>query len=133
MTVKRLMLALVLTLVMMFGATASAHACDSISGKWCGKRHSRAYNKRVLKEVAKKRGYSSKDISRLMRIAKRESHWGNRAANGPCKGMFQVNTHKPKSTWANPYWNTNRAISYIEKRYGSPAGAIRHIQRTGWY
>ncbi len=127
------MLALVLTLLMVFGATTSAQACESRTSKWCGKHHSKAFNQRALKSVAKKRGYSSKDISRLMRIAKRESHFGNRAVNGPCKGMFQVNTKKPKSKWANPYWNTYRAISYIEGRYGSPAGALRHIARTGWY
>ena len=121
----------VLTLLLLI--PANAYACKGIESKWCGKRHSRAYNKRVLREIAKKHGYSTADIKRLNFIAKRESHWGNRATNGPCKGMFQVNTRKPISKWANPYWNTNRAIHYIKKRYGSPAGAVRHIGRTGWY
>lgn len=124
---------MVLALTVVFGAATSAQACESRTSKWCGKRHSQVFNKRAIKTVAKKRGYSSADISRLLRIAKRESHFRNKATNGPCKGMFQLNTRKSKSKWANPYWNTNRAITYIKKRYGSPGGALRHIRRTGWY
>ena len=83
--------------------------------------------------VAKSRGYGSKNTKRLLWIAERESGYRNWATNGPCKGMFQVNSHKAKSKWANPYWNANRAISYIKGRYGSPSGAIRHIHGYGWY
>ena len=133
MTVRKVALALALSLAMVLGVASTASACESRTSKWCGKNHSDAYNKRVIARVAKSRGYGSKNTKRLLWIAERESGYRNWATNGPCKGMFQVNSHKAKSKWANPYWNANRAISYIKGRYGSPAGAIRHIHAYGWY
>ena len=118
---------------MVFGVASTASACSSVSGTWCGKKHSATYNKRVIRSVAKSRGYGSTNTDRLLWIAKRESTYRNWASNGPCKGLFQVNTHKSKSKWANPYWNTNRAITYIKGRYGTPYKAIQHIHRYGWY
>jgi hypothetical protein len=128
-----MVVALVLSLTMAFGFASSASACESRTSSWCGKKHSVTYNQQVIKKVAKARGYGSTNTSRLMWIAKRESGYRNWATNGPCKGMFQLATQQPKSKWANPYWNTNRAITYIKDRYGTPYRAIQHINRYGWY
>jgi SLT domain-containing protein len=120
-------------MTIVFGLVSAANACDSRTSSWCGKKHSASYNKKVIEKVAKARGYGPTKIKQLKWIAYRESRYRNTATNGPCKGMFQLATRQAKSKWANPYWNTNRAITYIEKRYGSPARAISHIKRRGWY
>jgi len=133
MTVRRIAIATALSLTMLFGLASTATACDGKTAAWCGKKHSVDYNKRAIRKIAKARGYGSTNTDRLLYIAKRESTYRNWVSNGPCKGMFQVATQKSKSKWANPYWNTNRAITYIKDRYGTPYRAIQHIKRYGWY
>ena len=133
MTVRRLTFAVLLSLAMLFGITATASACDGRWDDWCGKNHSTRYNKAAIRRVCDLRGYGSTNTDRMLWIAERESTWRNGATNGPCKGLFQLATQQPKSTWANPYWNTNRAINYIKDRYGTPYKAIRHIRAYGWY
>lgn len=133
MTVRRLTLTIALSLTVFFGITTAAVACDGRYDSWCGKNHAASYNKSAIKRVAELRGYGPENTERMLWIAYRESTYRNWATNGPCKGLFQVNTSKPKSSWANPYWNTNRAITYIKNRYGTPARAIQHIKRYGWY
>ena len=122
----RKLITLSLAALLLFPATAGA--CTAT--KWCGKRHSAAYNKRAIREVCAKR---HSDLSGLMYLARRESHFGNLATNGPCLGMYQLATKQPKRKWASPYWNTNRAITYCRERYGSVAAAVAHSKRTGWY
>lgn len=133
MTVRNVVLAIVLSLTMTLGVASTASACESRTSSWCGKNHSATFNRRVIAQVAKARGYGSTNTDRLMWIANRESTYRNWVTNGPCKGMFQLATGQSKSQWANPYWNTNRAISYIKDRYGTPYRAIQHIHRYGWY
>ena len=133
MTVRRLTLTTLLSLTVFFGIINTASACDGRWEDWCGKNHSSWYNKRAVKRVAELRGYGDANTDRMLWIANRESTYRNWVTNGPCKGLFQMNTSKSKSTWANPYWNANRSISYIKDRYGTPYKAIQHIKRYGWY
>ena len=68
-----------------------------------------------------------------------ESKWNPQAGNpyGPY-GIPQANPGT-KMASAGADWATNPAtqirwgFAYIQGRYGSPAGAWAHIQRTGWY
>jgi SLT domain-containing protein len=122
-------------MAIILGLVSAANACESRTSSWCGKKHSASYNKKVIARVAKARGYGATNIQRLQWIANRESTYRNwvTSPGGACKGLFQLNTRASKSKWANPYWNTNQAITYIKKRYGTPAKAIAHIKKRGWY
>ena len=101
--------------------------------RWCGHKHSKAYNRRAIRAMCAKRHLSKRDTKRMLWLAKRESGQRNLARNGSCKGLFQVMTKQPKWKWANPKWNTRRAIDYIRKRYGSVSAAVAHSKRYGWY
>jgi hypothetical protein len=126
--------ALLAVLVGCMVAAVPAKACDGVHNRWCGKRHSVNYNKRAIRHVARvHRRLSEADTKRLLWLARKESTYRNWATNGSCKGLFQLMTKQPKSKWANPKWNTNRAITYIFDRYGSVANAVAHSQRYGWY
>lgn len=95
-----------------------------------------AKQKRVVKIIkiqAKKKNLSNVQIAALIKIAKRESTFRPTATNGSCKGLFQLKTSFGRSKWADPAWNTRKAIRYIKHRYGSPTAALRHCYRYGWY
>jgi hypothetical protein len=87
----------------------------------------------IIKEVAKAKHYGSKQTRALLKIAKRESGYSATEVTGSCKGVFQLMTHYSRSKWANPRWNTAKAIRYIKHRYGTPTKALAHSYRYGWY
>jgi phage-related minor tail protein/murein DD-endopeptidase MepM/ murein hydrolase activator NlpD len=70
----------------------------------------------------------------------RESGWRTTAKN-PSSGAYGIPQALPGSKMASAGsdWRTNPAtqikwgLGYIASRYGSPAGAWAHSQRTGWY
>ncbi len=76
----------------------------------------------------------------LDKLWKRESSWNHRATN-PSSGAYGIPQSLPasKMAGAGSDWRTNPAtqirwgLGYISGRYGTPAGAWAHSQRTGWY
>jgi SLT domain-containing protein len=88
---------------------------------------------KIIKIQAKKKNLNRIQTAALLKIAKRESTFRPTATNGSCKGLFQLKTSFGRSKWANPAWNTRKAIRYIKARYGSPTAALRHCYRYGWY
>lgn len=70
----------------------------------------------------------------------RESGWRTTARN-PSSGAYGIPQSLPASKMAsagsdwrsNPRTQIKWGLGYIASRYGSPAAAWRHSQRTGWY
>ncbi len=90
-------------------------------------------NIKIIKIEARKKKLSKSQITALLKICKRESWYVATARTGSCKGLFQLKTSYPRSKWANPAWNTRKAIRYIKHRYGTPKKALAHCYRYGWY
>jgi hypothetical protein len=88
---------------------------------------------KVIKTEARKKHLSGAEITALLKICKRESGYIPTARTGSCKGLFQLKTSYGRKDWANPAWNTRKAIRYIKHRYGTPRAALRHCYRFGWY
>lgn len=88
---------------------------------------------KIIKAEAKKKKLSKAEISALLKICKRESGYRPTARNRSCKGLFQLKTSYPRSKWADPAWNTRKAIRYVKHRYGTWQKALRHSYRYGWY
>ena len=123
-TSRILQIALLLTLVLAFAVGAATPAM-ALSAKH-----------RVIKTIetiAKAHHLGAADTSALLKICRMESGYRPTATNGSCKGLFQLMTHFPKSKWANPTWNTTKAIKYIKHRYGTPRAALRFHYAHGWY
>lgn len=119
----RAILVLILVLVFAIGAASPAMALS--------KKQKRVV--KIIKTQARKKHLSKRQISALLKICKRESSFRPTARNRSCKGLFQLKTHYGRKKWANPAWNTRKAIRYIKHRYGSPVAALRHSYRYGWY
>jgi hypothetical protein len=88
---------------------------------------------RIIKAESRKKHLSAAEIKALLKICKRESGYRPTARNHSCKGLFQLKTRYGRSKWANPAWNTRKAIRYIKHRYGTCRAALRHSYRYGWY
>ena len=119
-----MILSLALAAVFTVGAAAPAVAMTASS------------RRRVIATInttAKRHHLSAANSRALITLAKRESSYNPRARNGSCKGLFQLKTSAPRRRWVNATWNTTVAISYMKRRYGSPAKALRHSYRYGWY
>ena len=86
---------------------------------------------RTIRSVAQSKHLSARETSSLLKIARMESGYHPTARNHSCKGLFQLKTRSAQ--WANPAWNTARAIGYIRHRYGSVARALRFHYSHGWY
>jgi len=119
-----MILSLALATVFTVGAAAPALATTAAS---------RRKVVATIKVVARRNHLSAANSRALVTLAKRESSYNPRARNGSCKGLFQLKTSAPKRRWVNATWNTTVAISYMKRRYGSPAKALRHSYRYGWY
>lgn len=85
----------------------------------------------LVRRIARAHGYGAGDVEALVTLCRRESTFRPGATNGSCKGLFQLKTRNPR--WSDPAWNTDSAISYIERRYGSPRAALAHSYSRGWY
>ena len=96
-------------------------------------RSQKAKVKRIIRHETLEHGFTKADVSAMYRLCARESGFRVKAANGPCKGLFQLHTHQPRSKWQNPVWNTSRALTYIKKRYGTPRRALAASYSKGWY
>jgi hypothetical protein len=76
----------------------------------------------------------------LVTVWNRESHWNHKAHNRS-SGAHGIPQALPGSKMrsAGADWRTNPVtqikwgLSYIDRRYGSPCGALRHMNRHGWY
>ena len=79
-------------------------------------------------------GFGSPDVTAMKKIADYESHDHPRSHSSSCFGLFQLSKNMVKGhPWADPVWNTRRALKYIKHRYATPRKAWAHIKRTGWY
>ena len=71
----------------------------------------------------------------LVRLWNKESGWNPNARNP--SGAFGIAQampmHGPQSQSRNPQDQINWGINYILGRYGNPANAWAHSQRTNWY
>jgi len=85
----------------------------------------------LVRRIAKQHRLGAADTAALVELCRRESTFRPTATNGLCKGLFQLKTSS--SRWSDPAWNTDTAIGYIARRYGSPRGAIAHHDAHGWY
>lgn len=88
---------------------------------------------RIIKAQAVKKHLSQAEISAMLKICRRESSFIPTERTGSCKGLFQLQTHYSRAKWANPAWNTRKAIRYVRHRYGTWRAALRHSYRHGWY
>lgn len=85
-------------------------------------------------------GWSNYDFDCLVSLWNRESGW-NPLAHNPSSGAHGIAQALPASKMAshgsdymtNYKTQINWGLSYIKSRYGSPANAWSHSQRTGWY
>lgn len=85
-------------------------------------------------------GWGGNQWGALDRLWQRESGWRWNARN-PSSGAYGIPQALPPSKMASAGadWLTNWAtqinwgLGYIHGRYGNPAGAWRHSERTGWY
>ena len=103
-----------------------------------------AYNKSEVQAYAHdlvlSYGWSEYDFECLVKLWNRESSWNLNAVNkrsGACGIPQSLPCSKMKSAGADYRTNYKTQIrwglNYIKARYGSPANAWKHSQRTGWY
>lgn len=90
--------------------------------------------------LVKSYGWSDYDWECLVKLWNRESGWNPNAVNRrsgacgipqslPCKKMASVGADYRTNYKTQVIWG----LRYISARYGSPANAWSHSQRTGWY
>jgi cell wall-associated NlpC family hydrolase len=111
-------------------------ATGSSGGSTQSASKARAYAKSQLGEF----GWSGGQYDPLNRLWIRESNWRWNAQN-PSSGAYGIPQALPGSKMASAGsdWRTNGitqvrwGLGYIKGRYGSPAAAWGHSQRTGWY
>jgi hypothetical protein len=114
-------------------ALAAAFIAAAVTPAMAQSAKRRAEVIKIIKTEASKQHLNKAEISALLKICKRESGYRPTARNHSCKGLFQLKTRFGRSRWADPAWNTRKAIRYIKHRYGSARAALRHSHRYGWY
>ena len=108
------------------------------------KRYNISYNKSEVYNYAyslvKSYGWSDYDWECLVKLWNRESGWNLNAVNkrsGACGIPQSLPCSKMKSEGSDYRTNYKTQIrwglNYIKARYGSPANAWGHSQKTGWY
>jgi hypothetical protein len=118
----------VLAATLLFGTLASPALAKTTKKH----RHKKeAYSVRVIRRVAANHKLPQSDVKALIKLAYRESSWNPRCITGSYRGLFQVKSRNSK--WADPFWNTGRAIRDIRKVYKTPRRALAHSYRYGWY
>ena len=90
----------------------------------------------IISETANSNGCTINEIDTLLEIARCESIFNILAVspNGECVGLFQLDSNK--GTYAqrlDPYWNTVKAIEYMNVRYGSIGAAYDFRKSHNWY
>jgi resuscitation-promoting factor RpfB len=94
--------------------------------------------KRIL--VTKYHVTSTAQFNCLVTVWTRESHWNHKAHNYS-SGAHGIPQALPgsKMRTAGADWRTNPVtqikwgLGYIHNRYGTPCGALRHMNSHGWY
>ena len=94
----------------------------------------------IGKAMAEKMGWTGGQWDALYKLWMKESRWNPRADN-PTSDAYGIPQALPGSKMASAGkdWRTNPqtqikwGLGYIKQRYGSPAEAWRHSQRTNWY
>lgn len=84
-------------------------------------------------------GWDQDDAAALIQLWQRESGWNPNAQN-PTSTAYGI-AQFLNSTWAgvgaaktaDPFKQIDAGLAYIQRRYGSPAAAWAHSQKTGWY
>jgi len=90
--------------------------------------------KAAICEVAAKHGYGPVQTRALLVLAYRESSWEPTQKTGSCWGLFQLSRSMCRGHhWGRVRWNTDRAITYIRHRYGTPRKALAHSLRYNFY
>ncbi|TDD37898.1 hypothetical protein E1287_07525 [Actinomadura sp. KC06] len=105
-------------------------------GSWYGGGTPKGFAKAQLGDL----GWSAAQFAPLNRLWERESNWKWNARN-KSSGAYGIPQALPPGKMASfgSDWRTNWAtqirwgLDYIKRRYGSPARAWAHSQRTGWY
>lgn len=90
----------------------------------------------IITDVARSNGCTEAEIEMLQKIAFRESSYDPeaRSRDGGCIGLFQLDSDKgTEAQRLDPYWNTKRAIDYMDDRYGSIAKAYAFRKVNNWY
>lgn len=93
--------------------------------------HAQHRVRRVIALTLQSRHVARPDRVAAITLAGRESGWNPNATNGSCLGLFQLKTRSPR--WRDPVWNTARANTYVNTRYGSWRAALAHSYEKGWY
>ena len=83
---------------------------------------------------------STAQFTCLVTVWNRESHWNHKAHNRS-SGAHGIPQALPGSKMrsAGADWKTNPVtqikwgLGYIDRRYGSPCGALHHMNSHGWY
>lgn len=117
------------------GRVPGSHAGGTAGGRHASPARAKAYARAQLPEM----GWSQSQFPYLDKLWTRESNWRWNAANP--SGAYGVPQAKPGSKMAsagadwrdNAFTQEQWGFPYIKNRYGSPAGAWAHSQRTGWY
>jgi len=90
--------------------------------------------------ISSKYHWGNGEFGCLVSLWNRESHWRHTARNRS-SGAYGIPQAMPGSKMAKfgADWQTNPntqikwGVNYIEKRYGTPCGALAHSNSTGWY
>jgi len=100
------------------------------------------YNKWWAKQILATR-YKIRSAAQfrcLVTVWNRESHWNQRAhnhrsgAHGIPQALPGSKMRSAGADWrTNPVTQIKWGLGYIDRRYGSPCGALRHMNRHGWY
>lgn len=115
-------------------AAAAARAATRLRGG------TPAQNRALGMQMCADKGWSASQCAALDRLFLRESGWNHRASNGS-SGAYGIPQALPGSKMGSVAsdWRTNPrtqiawGLNYIKGRYGNPASAWAHSQRTGWY
>jgi hypothetical protein len=97
-------------------------------------------NQRIACTLLPRYGYSTSQMSPLVKLWTKESGWNHEAEN-KSSGAYGIPQALPGDKMASEGsdWRTNPAtqikwgLSYIKDRYGSPTGAWSHFQSHNWY
>jgi len=85
----------------------------------------------LVRRIARAHGSGAGDVEAMVTLCRRESTFRPSAANGSCRGLFQLKTRNPH--WSDPAWNTDAAIGYVKRRYGTARKALAHSYSHHWY
>jgi hypothetical protein len=83
---------------------------------------------------------SAKQFRCLVTVWTRESHWNHKAhnrrsgAHGIPQALPGSKMRSAGADWrTNPVTQIKWGLGYIKHRYGTPCGALRHMNNHGWY